>query len=159
MMEPNEYLMQLFRTIKQLEDLDLFTDVAKLSKTEFRLIREIVMDGKEGKNIISSELARRLGITRSAVSQIVTKLEQRDIVKRTASPTDRKIAYICLSQRALSAFNEQCSQANRIVEGAVKELGEKKIQLLFSVFDEFYAALGRAKEQIRHKDKREKIKK
>ena len=38
-METNEYLVKLFKIIKDMESLDLFSDAAKLSKTEFRLAR------------------------------------------------------------------------------------------------------------------------
>lgn len=144
-MEINEYLLKLFQTLKEMEELNLFSDVAKLSKTEFRLIREIVMEWEKGRGIISSELSRRLGVTRSAVSQIVTKLEKQDIVKRIPSDSDRKIAYIQLSDRCFGIFEEQCKQANAIMEHVVEELGEEKMQLLISVYDEFSAALGRAR--------------
>ncbi len=156
-METNEYLVKLFKIIKDMESLDLFSDAAKLSKTEFRLIREIVMEGKEGRSIISSELARRLGITRSAVSQVVTKLEQRDVVKRTAAPDDRKIAYIRLSDRSMAIFEEQCKQANTIIEAVVEELGEAKVQKLIADYEEFSAALGRARKVAVAPEKKEKI--
>ena len=152
-METNEYLVKLFKVIKDMESLDLFSDAAKLSKTEFRLVREIVMEGKEGKDIISSELARRLGITRSAVSQVVTKLEQRDVVKRTAAPDDRKIAYIRLSDRSMAIFEEQCKQANAIIEAVVEELGDEKIRKLIAEYEEFSAALVRARESAMKKTK------
>ncbi len=152
-METNEYLVKLFKVIKDMESLDLFSDAAKLSKTEFRLVREVVMEGKEGKDIISSELARRLGITRSAVSQVVTKLEQRDVVKRTAAPDDRKIAYIRLSDRSMAIFEEQCKQANAIIEAVVEELGDEKIRKLIAEYEEFSAALVRARESAMKKTK------
>lgn len=155
-METNKYLVSLFKIIKDMESLDLFSDAAKLSKTEFRLVREIVMEGKEGRSIISSELARRLGITRSAVSQVVTKLEQRDVVKRTAAPVDRKIAYIRLSDRSMAIFEEQCKQANAIIEAVVNDLGEEKVQRLIAEYEEFSAALDRAREAASHTYKKSK---
>ena len=144
-MEINEYLLKLFQTLKEMEDLSLFSDAAKLSGTEFRMIREIVLEWEKGRDIISSELARRLGVTRSAVSQIVTKLEKRDIVKRVASDKDRKIAYVRLSDRCFAIFEEQCKEANAIMERVVGDLGEEKVKLLISVYDEFSAALARAR--------------
>ncbi len=148
-MEINEYLLKLFQTIKDMENVDLFADAAKFSKTEFRLLREVVMEGEKGGDIISSELARRLGITRSAVSQIITKLEARDIVKRTPSATDKKIAYIRLSERAVAAFEAQCSEANAILGKVVEDLGEEKVQALISSYDEFTESLLRARKAYR----------
>ena len=136
-MEINEYLVKLFRTIKDMENLELFTDTAKLSKTEFRLLREIALEHEQGRDIISSELARRLGVTRSAVSQIVTRLEKENIVVRTSSPSDKKIAYVRFSDKALAVFEEQCKVGNEIFERVVSELGEDKIKVLIKSYDEF----------------------
>ena len=44
-MEINEYLIKLFQIIKDMENVSLFRERAKLSKTEFALLREIVMEG------------------------------------------------------------------------------------------------------------------
>ncbi len=146
-MEPNEYLMKLFGFAKDMESLNLFTGAAKLSKTEFRLVREVIMETKEGRNIISSELARRLKITRSAVSQIVTKLEAQDVVKRVAAPDDKKIAYIRLSDRCVGMYNEQCNEANALLARVIKDFGEKKMNQLFALYDEFHLALEKVREE------------
>lgn len=152
-MEPNEYLMKLSRMIKDLAGLDLFAGAQTLSKTEFRLLREIVTEERAGKGIISSELARRLGVTRSAVSQLVTKLEKRNIVMRTPSPTDRKIAYIRLSDWALEEYEEQCRQSNIVMDRVLEEMGEEKLQLLIAIYDEFSEIFGRALKECAHMDK------
>ena len=134
-MEINEYLVKFFQMVRDMENMDFFAGVAKLSRTEFRLLREVVMEEEKGRSIISSELARRLGITRSAVSQIVTKMEQRGIVKRVASPTDRKIAYICLSESTMVVFEEQCRHANETMQRIVDIYGEDKIRIFFEEYD------------------------
>lgn len=150
-MEINEYLIKIIQTVKDMESLELFPQASKLTQTEFRLIREIVMEKEQGKNIISSELARRLGITRSAVSQLVTKLEERDIVKRTASPTDRKIAYVCLSDSALAIFDKQCAQANDFVERVVAKFGEERINFLIEEYDKLVEAVNETKKEMQNK--------
>ncbi|MGN1076887.1 MAG: MarR family winged helix-turn-helix transcriptional regulator [Candidatus Gallimonas sp.] len=150
-MEINEYLIKIIQTVKDMESLELFPQASKLTQTEFRLIREIVMEKEQGKNIISSELARRLGITRSAVSQLVTKLEERDIVKRTASPTDRKIAYVCLSDSALAIFGKQCAQANDFVERVVAKFGEERINFLIEEYDKLVEAVNETKKEMQNK--------
>ncbi len=133
-MEINEYLVKFFQVAKGIESVQLFPQTAELSSTEFRMLREICLEAEKGKNIISSELARRLGVTRSAVSQIVTKLERQKIVRRTASDTDRKIAYVQLSDEARAIFEEQCEQANIFIDKVVKDYGEQKMDQLMSMF-------------------------
>ncbi len=135
-MEINEYLIKSFELMRSLENVDFFAGVSNLSRTEFHLLREVILEAEKGKNIISSELARRLGITRSAVSQIVTKMEQRGIVNRVSSPTDRKIAYICLSESSMAVFEEQCKQANETMKRIVELYGEDKIRTFFNEYVE-----------------------
>lgn len=147
-MEINEYLSQFIQIMKEMEHLDLFADTARLSRTEFRMIREILMEREQGRDIISSELARRLGITRSAVSQIVTKLEARGIMSRVAAPDDKKIAYVRLSPHSLAVFEEQCEQANAIMEYVGKKLGDAKMKKIVSLYKEFCDALGEAKRKV-----------
>ncbi len=139
-MEINKYLIKLIEAAKGLEGMDFFMGKASLSKTEFRLLQEVVMEQEKGNDIISSELARRLGITRSAVSQIVTKLEEKDIVKRTAAQYDRKIAYIRLSDHARTMFSQQCMRANAAMEELETQFGKKRLERFIAEYDELSKA-------------------
>ena len=148
-MEINEYLLRLFQVIKDSGNQDLFAGASSaLSRTEFRLLREIVYEQERGNDIISSELARRLGITRSAISQIVGKLEKRGIVERVDSPTDRKIAYVRLSKHAKAVYDAQCSRVNAIMELVEKDIGADQIELLILQLQKFAEAMGRARKKI-----------
>ena len=146
-MESGKYLNKLILTVKFLEGIDILPASVNLSQTEFRLIREIVMEREAGKKIISSELARRLNITRSAVSQIVTKLENRGIVERTASPTDRKIFYVVLSESSLNVFKQQCDEANKLINRVIEEFGTEKADRLIELYEEFAAVFDRVRDE------------
>lgn len=155
-MELNEYIIKFIRTIRGFDGLKFFSEGASLSKTEFRLLQEVVNEEEKGRSIISSELSRRLGVTRSAVSQIVTKLEKRNIVKRVSSPTDKKIAYIRLSETASALFEEECKRANCAMERVVAELGKDKLDDLIDRCEEIISALKRAGEEIDGQDPQER---
>lgn len=147
-MEINEYLIKCFQLMRNMENIDFFAGAHELSRTEFRLLREVILEEEKGKNIISSELARRLGITRSAVSQIVTKMEKDGIVTRVDSPTDRKIAYIRLSENARAVFEEQCKEANTTMERIVNAVGEEKVREFFALYDDIYKAIESVMKEI-----------
>lgn len=127
-MELNEYAVSLFQAVEQVENLKFFGDSAELSKTEFRLMREVINEREKGKDVISSELARRLSVTRSAVSQIVTKLEERGIVVRTPAPNDKKIAYIRLSERSEAVYEQQCKQVNDLLNAVAEKFGAARMK-------------------------------
>ena len=135
--EINEYLLKLFHLVKDLGDIDFFWGKAKLSRTEFRILWEVANEQCEGSDIISSELARRIGITRSAVSQIVAKLEKNGIVKRVGSEYDRKIAYIRLTDEAKETFLQQARQANEFAERVLAEFGRERLDKLLDESREF----------------------
>lgn len=147
-MEINEYLIKCIQLMRNMENIDFFAGVHELSRTEFRLLREVILEAEKGKSIISSELARRLGITRSAVSQLVTKMEKDGVVNRVASPTDRKIAYIRLSENSRVVFEEQCRKANATMERIVAEVGEDKVRDFFNLYDEFSKSIDKVMKEI-----------
>ena len=157
-MEINQYLVKLIEASKGMESLDLFMGKATLNKTEFRLLQEVVMERERGNEIISSELAKRLHITRSAVSQIVTKLERENVVKRVAAENDRKIAYVQLSDYASSMFLQQCRRANAAMEALEKEFGKERLEQFIGEYDELCKAFctivdGRQKEENQEPEK------
>ena len=152
-MESGKYLNKLILTVKFLEGLDMMPANVNLTQTEFRLIREIVMEREAGKQIISSEIARRLNITRSAVSQLVTKLEKRGIVERTPSPTDKKIYYIVLSEASLNVFRQQCEEANKLMNRVVEVFGKEKADQLIELYEEFAAIFNQVREQNGNENK------
>ena len=135
--EINEYLLKLFHLVKDLGDIDFFWGKAKLSRTEFRILWEVANEQCEGRDIIYSELARRIGITRSAVSQIVAKLEKNGIVKRVGSEYDRKIAYIRLTDEAKETFLQQARQANEFADRVLAEFGKERLDKLLDESREF----------------------
>lgn len=145
--ELNPYLIRLLSIAQGLDSVNLFPEVSKLTKTEFRILREIVVEERQGNRIISSELARRVGVTRSAISQIVTKLEERDVLQRTDAPDDRKIAYVNLSQKAHDIFNKECELVNANMEKVVEEFGTEKMENWLDACDELLATVARLKAQ------------
>lgn len=146
-MEINEYLIKSFELMRTMENVDFFDGISHLSRTEFRLLREVILEEEKGKHIISSELARRLGVTRSAISQIVTKMENRGIVNRIDSPTDRKIAYICLSDSSRALFEAQCAKANETMRRVVEIYGEDRIKKFFAEYDELHKVVRRVEKE------------
>lgn len=144
-MELNDYAVHLFQALKEIEQMEFFGSPAKISRTEQRLVREVVSENARGKDIISSELARRLGVTRSAVSQLVTKLEEQDIVARTAAPDDRKIAYIRLSDRAMAEFEARCEALNELLASCAAQFGKDRMQRLTVDAADFIALIKAAR--------------
>lgn len=154
-MESGKYLNKLILMIKFMEGLNILPGSVNLTQTEFRLIREIVMEREAGNKIISSELARRLNITRSAVSQLVGKLEKRGIIKRTASLTDHKIFYVELTESSLAVFRKQCDEANELLNRVVEEFGKDKTDKIIELYEEFAKVFEKVRGENTKKSKKQ----
>ena len=147
-MENNEFVAVFMQIVRKIENLDLFAASAKFSKTEFRILREIVMENEKGNEIIASELSRRIGVTRSAISQIVNKMEKDGTVKRVPAPNDKKIAYVRLSERTLAIYEEQCKQADECLSKMVSIYGKDKMDAFIGSCKEIIAIYETVKKEL-----------
>ena len=136
--ERNEaYLGKIFTMLKKMEGVALTKARSHFNNSEMRLLGEILLADYSGKRIISTQLATRLGITRSAVSQMVNKLESQGIVKRVPDDVDRKIAYIELSDKALAYYSEEKKSCCELIRKIAENMGEEKLDQLIRLSDLF----------------------
>ena len=139
-MEANRLMRELYDIARRLDSVQLFNHAFPFNNTEMQLIKEILQAKEAGKNIISSRLAEALGITRSAVSQMVNKLEAKNVVKRVADDKDRKIAYIELSDSARTRYEDMKERINAILGSVIEELGNDKVETFVNSANEFVDA-------------------
>ena len=132
-----EYLGKIFVMIKQMESISVVSKKSRFNSSEIRLMTEVIMARYSGRGLISTQLASRLGITRSAISQIVNKLESEGIIRRVPDEVDKKIAYVELSEKAQEAYEEESAVAEEFVGRVLVEFGVAKLDKLLALADEF----------------------
>ena len=76
------YLKEIFTLVRKVETLTTADKKTLFNNTEFRMLGEIICAKYAGKRVISTQLAQILGVTRSAISQMVSRLEEQGVVKR-----------------------------------------------------------------------------
>ncbi len=145
MTKNEKYLNQMFLMLKKRESSMVADKNRRFNDTELRLMGEILSAKYEGKRLISTQLADLLGITRSAVSQMVNHLEKERVVKRVADAVDRKIAYIEVTDEILTEYEEEFKACARFAGNIVKTFGEEKFQTLYQLFDEFMTVIAQQK--------------
>ena len=133
-----EYWREIFSMCKKMESITMIKDKKELNTTELRLVGEIIFANCEGERLISTQLAERLCITRSAVSQIVSNLESRGILKRVADPVDRKIAYVELTDSSMGVYQVAKESAERSVSKIVETFGRENLDQLLALSDKFW---------------------
>lgn len=140
-----EYLLKIFAMIRQTENIAVVNRESRFNHTELRLFFEVAFAKYSGKRLISTQLASRLGVTRSAVSQMVNKMEKEGLLIRVPDEVDRKIAYIQLTEEAMEAYQGEFNAAAEFVGRIVDEFGETKMEKLLSLSEEFSSIVSEMK--------------
>ena len=135
--QKKEYLTQIFKIIRMQNNMSLNDKTARFNSTELRMLGEILTAKYEGKRLISTRLADLLGITRSAVSQIVNRLEKEGVVRRVAAENDKKIAYVEISDSAMETYGEDLNNCLNFVGGLVEEFGVKNFEQMCALIEKF----------------------
>ena len=107
-------------------------------------MNEIVYATGAGERLISTQLADRLGITRSAVSQIVGKLEKDGAIRRLPDEVDKKIAYVELTDEMAAKYKTIVEHYTSFVGKVIAYMGVHKMDKLLTLVDEFRAAVENA---------------
>ncbi|MDQ0178255.1 MarR family winged helix-turn-helix transcriptional regulator [Bacillus chungangensis] len=96
---------KLGRLILQLQRLEReprsYGAAGVLTPSEIHTIDAIGCD--EG--VLMSTLASRLGVTKGAVTQLVTRLENKGLVKRTSHPNDSRAVIVSLTEKGKVAYH------------------------------------------------------
>ena len=151
-----QYLSAVFSMIKKSDGIIVSDKKTHFNDTELRLIGEVLSAKSEGKRLISTQLAVRLGVTRSAISQIVNRLEEAGVVKRVADAVDRKIAYIEVTDETMETYNADIQACGSFVGKVVRKFGEEKFEEMYSLIEEFIGLIEEEKAQVTPSKKRKK---
>lgn len=146
-----KYLNKLFQLLKKRETIAITGKKAGFNDTELRLIGEVLSAKVTGKRLISTQLATALGVTRSAVSQIVNHLEERGVVRRVADEVDRKIAYIEVTDEVLSQYQQEIKTCANFAGGLVRKYGVEKFNTMCKMLNDFLDLFEEEKKRIQDK--------
>ena len=141
-----KYVNGLFTAFKKMEKLSFEMKNGFFNRSEMRLLGEVVMVEEKGEKVISIELAERLGLTRSAISQTVGKLEKKGIIRREADEKDKKIAYIKLTEKAKVLYEKEKKELALYVEKLIALFGKEKMEELLRLSNEFVSTVTNLRE-------------
>ena len=145
-MKEKEYLKKIVGIVKSMEDVTKTGRETPFNSTELRLLKELLMADMEGKKMISVQLAKRLGVTRSSVSQMVNRLEKDGMVYRLADDVDRKIAYIMMTDEAKELTKKELANWTSGLEEVVAQFGEENMDNMLSLLERFIEISNKVKQ-------------
>ena len=140
----------VFSLLKKREEIIISDKKTHFNNTELRLIFEVLTAKYEGRRLISTQLAKLLGVTRSAVSQIVNHLEEDGLVKRVADDVDKKIAYIEVTEETLEKYKDDLQNCQKFLKRVIERFGEDNFCRMVELFDDFVATIDKEKRALGH---------
>ncbi|WP_289317018.1 MarR family transcriptional regulator [Peribacillus sp. NJ4] len=119
-------LGRLFMQLQRLERHPrTFGDAGPLTPSEIHTIDAIGYDG----GILMSELATRLSVTKGAVTQIIGRLESKELVKRSPHPDDSRAVIISLTEKGKSAYRVHEELHLNFYKELSAQLDQKEIEI------------------------------
>ena len=130
MEQNNEYLHKMFGMMREIQSAMVMQQNDTFNSTEIRLMNEVIYAQAKGNRLISTKLADRLGITRSAVSQIVAKLEERGAVRRVPDAEDGRAIRVLLTERGRAFDKAHLSRISNNDQTAMRGISPEEEAVL-----------------------------
>lgn len=89
-----------------------------LTKAQFDCLVFIIKSERKGHRVIQRDLENYFRISNPSISNMLTRLESKDLIRRESSKEDRRIRYVVATEKALA----QIEKANWQLEQAEKKM-------------------------------------
>lgn len=139
----NYILVRLVNEIWELEAKAIITDEFKdLTNNDMHVIEAIGLEG--GRNM--STVAKKLDITVSSLTTAVNHLVKKQYVERSRSEEDRRVVFLSLTEKGLSAYRHHEEYHRQMTEAVLEKLDAEDMPVLLKVLDavnDFFKGYGK----------------
>lgn len=133
----NKGKLGIGRLIMQLRRLERqpmsFSSAGLLTPSEIHTLEAV---GPEG-NVLMSELAARLGVTKGAVTQLIARLEPKGLVIRSQHPSDSRSTLISLSKLGCEAVAAHEALHYHFYQQLRSQFSEEEIEIFERGIEKF----------------------
>lgn len=147
----NKELREYMREIHTLLDsinLMLLDEFKSLMNLDLTAKQWIVLNllHKQGKLTVN-EIAQRLDVTPSAVSQLLRKLQEDNYITRETNPANRRETFVHLHHRGKTLFSEVEKMEEMLAEKYYSQLELAEVHQLHHIVQKLHQIVAREKEK------------
>ena len=102
----------------------------ELSETEFKLISLVTRAQENHENINLTTISTEVDVTRSAITQIVNKLEKKDYIEKYSLSTNKKEIYLRIGKKAIEQYDYIISKVSEFFERLCEAIGQEGVENL-----------------------------
>lgn len=112
---------------------DLLSRHGGLTLQQFNVLRILRGAGPEG--LPTLEIAERMVERTPGITRLLDRLENKDLVTRTRSQTDRRQVFCQISKAGLNLLDEVDGPVHELDESVLRGLSEREVQSLIKLLD------------------------
>ena len=115
-------------------------NVTIISKRESCILNFIVFFEEQGVQATTSNLTSIIGITKSATSQVLNKLEDEGYIIRSISREDRRVVFVNLTKKGREYLKYEEENFLNNIDEVLNQMNEEEITSLIHCADKFLKA-------------------
>lgn len=138
----NRYVDVSFAVTKKAENLIKDSIGDTITNDQHYTLRYIHKAG----TCTSTELAEVFDVKRSAITAIVNRLTEKELIKRTRDENDRRVLYLTLSDKGTELFEKTEEKIHKLVESIIMSFEEAEIVSFIETYEKLNAQLDNLKD-------------
>ena len=131
----------IIQAMTKLKEFNMsFNLIDGVSFREFKVLRMVnsyvsdeFTDNQNGIKVTA--LSELLCVSKSALSQILSILEDKGLIERTMTKSDRRVVYVSLTELGREKLKKSFENINRVVDRIFEKMGDEDTELLIRLMN------------------------
>ncbi|PGT88878.1 MarR family winged helix-turn-helix transcriptional regulator [Bacillus sp. AFS040349] len=94
----------------------------------------------------STELSEIFDVKKSAITAIINRLTEKELIKRTRDENDRRVIYLTLTEKGTELFEKTEEKIHRLVESIITSFDEEEIVSFIETYEKLNTLLDNLKD-------------
>lgn len=133
----NRYLSVSFSVTKKVENLIKESIGDFITYDQHYTLRYIHLGG----TCTSTELADAFEVKKSAITAIINRLTEKELIKRTRDEKDRRVIYLTLTDKGSICYTKTEKKIKKVVESFITSFDESEIVTFIEMYEKLNTVL------------------
>lgn len=129
---------KIYQIMQKFQKISMNKKIGEMPRSEIMMLKMIKMNTSETQAVTISTLSELLGHSKSAVSQTINTLEDKDYVERITTKNDRRLVYVRLTKSGEQCLAKELQSFLTEMAQIFTKLGEKDTEDLLRLLEKLY---------------------
>lgn len=139
----NRYISISFQVHKKAESLIKCQIGNDLTNDQHYILRYIHQAG----SCTSTELAEVFEVNKSAITAIINRMADRNLIDRTRDENDRRVVYLTLTKEGIELYQKAQEKIRLLVESIITQFEEPEITAFINTYEKLADVLNNKKKE------------